>query len=251
MNTLLSALSDGAIDTPPVHQQLGGRRRFLAGVGSAVLLDAAGCAGKGQVPLGQLSNFGQGLNDPAPLHQTPQAIAGVLRQGGYAIYLRHGRTQYDQLELERNNRRSGTFDLANCSTQRQLSAEGRAELAATGQQFRAAGLALDLRWCSRYCRAIESAKFFVDDAQPTELLSGEGEVGLNPANKERTRRVLSQQPAPGKNHFYMAHGGVFWEATGFTIQEAHTVILDPKNLGVIVARIGPAQWGSIAQVMRG
>lgn len=235
----------------PMRLKSGTRRVFLAGVGGAALLAGAGCAGKGQVPLGQLSNFGQGLNDPAPLHQTPQAIAGVLRKGGYAIYLRHGRTQYDQLELERTNRRSGIFDLANCNTQRQLSAEGRAELAVTGQQFRAAGLPLDLRWCSRYCRAIESAQFFVDDAEPTELLSGEGEVGLNPANKERTRRVLSQRPAAGKNHFYMAHGGVFWEATGFTIQEAHTVVLEPKDLGVIVARIGPAQWGPVAQFMRG
>jgi hypothetical protein len=108
-----------------------------------------------------------------------------------------------------------------------------------------------VRLSSRYCRAIESAKYFVDDATATELLSGEGEVGLNPANKERTRRVLSQVPAAGKNNFYMAHGGIFWEATGFTIQEAHGVVLDPRNLGVIVARIAPAQWGPVAQFMRG
>jgi hypothetical protein len=234
--------------TPPCHS----RRRLLSGFGASAMLAAAGlsgCGSKTQVPFGQQVNFGQGINDPQPLHQTPQAIANVLKQGGLAIYLRHGRTQYDQLELERNNRRNGTLDLANCNTQRQLSAEGRAEMATTGQQFRAAGLALDLRWSSRYCRAIESAKFFVDDAQPTELLSGEGEVGLNPANRDRTRRVFSQLPTAGKNNFYMAHGGIFWEATGFTIQEAHTVILDPRNLSVIVARIAPAQWGAVAQFM--
>ena len=74
-------------------------------------------------------------------------------------------------------------------------------------------------------------------------------MGLNPANKNRTRRVLSQQPAAGKNYFYMAHGGIFWEATGFTIQEEHTVVLDPRKLKVIVARIAPGQWGSVAQLM--
>ena len=225
------------------------RRYLLGGFGASAVLGLVGCAGKGQVPLAVHASFGQGLNDPEPLHQSPQAIAQLLRRGGYAIYMRHGRTQYDQLELERTNRRNGTLDITNCSTQRQLSDEGRTELATTGAQFRAAGLQLDLRLVSRYCRAIESAKFFVDDAQATELLSGEGEVGLNPANKERTRRVFSQQPAPGKNQFYMAHGGIFWEATGFTIQEAHTVVLDPRNLGVIVARIAPAQWGSVAQFM--
>lgn len=243
-----------APDSDPTSQspQDLSRRHWLMSASAGSLLgitSLAGCGSKTQVPLGQQVNFGQGINDPQPLHQTPQAIAQVLRQGGMAIYLRHGRTQYDQLELERNHRRNGTLDLANCNTQRQLSDEGRAELAIAGQQFRAAGLALDLRWSSRYCRAMESAKYFVDDATATELLSGEGEVGLNPANKERTRRVFSQQPAAGKNNFYMAHGGIFWEATGFTIQEAHCVVLDPRHLGVIVARIAPAQWGPVAQFM--
>jgi hypothetical protein len=45
----------------------------------------------------------------------------------------------------------------------------------------------------------------------------------------------------------MAHGGIFWEATSFSIQEAHAVVLDPTNLKVIVARIGPQDWGGIAQ----
>ena len=44
-----------------------------------------------------------------------------------------------------------------------------------------------------------------------------------------------------------AHGGIFWEATGFVIQEGNAVVLDPNNLKVIMARIGPQEWGSIAQ----
>ncbi len=63
---------------------------------------------------------------------------------------------------------------------------------------------------------------------------------------DRTLAFLSQVPPAGRNHFLMAHGGIFWEATGFAIQEAHAVVLDPKNLRVIVARIGPAEWGPLA-----
>jgi hypothetical protein len=44
----------------------------------------------------------------------------------------------------------------------------------------------------------------------------------------------------------MAHGGIFWEATGFSVQEAHAVVLDPTNLHVIVARVSPDDWGPIA-----
>ena len=45
----------------------------------------------------------------------------------------------------------------------------------------------------------------------------------------------------------MAHGGLFWEATGFVIQEAHTVVLDPDNLKTLVARIAPNDWPAIAE----
>ena len=187
--------------------------------------------------------------EPEPLLKDHVAIAKALKQGGYIIYFRHGRTRYDQLELERDNRRAGKLDLNNCETQRQLSDVGRSELQLAGQQFRQAAIALDQGFSSLYCRAKESALFFVDSATPTESLSGEGEVGLNPANKPRTIAFFSQIPAPGKNHFMMAHGGIFWEATGFVIQEAHAVVMNPRNLKSLVARIAPDEWGDIARAM--
>lgn len=185
-------------------------------------------------------------DNPEPLLKSPADIAQALRRGGYVIYLRHGRTRYDQLELERNNRRAGLLDLSRCDTQRQLSDAGRAEMQVAGAQFRTARLPIGKAFSSRYCRAIESARFFVDDAVAVEDLSGEGEVGLNPANRPRTLAFLSRQPPAGSNHFMMAHGGVFWEATGFVIQEAHCVVLDPVNLKVVVARIGPYEWSALA-----
>lgn len=224
------------------------RRGLFAVLGLGLLV---ACAGPGQVSLASHVNFAPPpATDPAPLLQDPQAIAVALARGGYVIYLRHGRTRYDQIETERENRAKGLFDLARCDTQRQLSDEGRAELRVAGEQFRLAGLALDGVWSSRYCRAIESAAFFVDGARATEMLSGEGSVGKDPAQKARTVAFLSQRPAAGRNHFMMAHGGIFWEATGFSVQEAHAVVLDPTNLKVIVARVSPAEWGPIALAQR-
>ena len=210
----------------------------------------AACTTQGQVGLTSHINFAPPpAADPAPRLQQPQAIAAALARGGYVIYLRHGRTQYDQIELERNHRARGTFDLARCDTQRQLSDEGRTELQAAGAQFRLAGIPLDRVFSSRYCRAIESAAFFAEGALPSEGLSGEGSVGKDPAQKARTIAFLSQRPAAGRNHFMMAHGGIFWEATGFSIQEAHAVVLDPGNLKVIVARVAPEGWGAVALAM--
>ena len=197
--------------------------------------------------IGPASFFGPGpASEAPPLLKDPAAIAAALKRGGYVIYVRHGRTRYEQAELERDNRKNGVFDLAKCETQRQLSDFGRTELKFIGDQFRRAQLALDRTYSSRYCRAIESAAFFVDKAELTQKLSNEAEVGLNPENKPRTLSFFAEKPAPGKNHFMMAHGGIFWEATGFVIQEAHTVILDPDNLKILVARIAPNDWPLIA-----
>ena len=197
--------------------------------------------------IGPASFFGPGPTSEAPpLLTDPVAIAAALKRGGYVIYVRHGRTRYEQAELERDNRKSGVFDLAKCETQRQLSDFGRTELKFIGDQFRRAQLPLDRAYTSRYCRAMESAAYFVDKAEPTQKLSNEAEVGLKPENKPRTLAFFAEKPAPGNNHFMMAHGGIFWEATGFVIQEAHTVVLDPDNLKTLVARIAPNDWAAIA-----
>lgn len=196
--------------------------------------------------LGPASFFGPGPTSEAPpLLKEPAAIAAALKRGGYVIYVRHGRTRYEQVELERDNRKSGVFDLEKCETQRQLSDFGRTELKFIGDQFRRAKLPLDRAYTSRYCRAIESAAYFVDNAQATQKLSNEADVGLNPENKPRTLAFFAEKPASGKNHFMMAHGGLFWEATGYVIQEAHTVVLDPDNLKFLVARIAPNDWPAI------
>lgn len=235
------------MDTPA--SRLGAHRhtrRLLAVFGFCLL---AGCTSNSQIGITSHVNFAPPpATDPEPLVKGAQAIAATLARGGYVIYMRHGRTQYDQIELERTNRTNGTFDLDKCHTQRQLSDAGRTELQAAGLQFRQTGIPLDRLFSSRYCRAIESAAFFVDGAVPTDMLSGEGQVGKDPAQKARTLSFFATRPAAGKNLFMMAHGGIFWEATGFSIQEAHAVVLDPTNLKVIVARIGPEEWGGVAQM---
>ncbi len=220
------------------------RRHVLALLSATAF---TGCTTRSQIGVTSHINFAPPpASDPEPLFQGAPAVAAALARGGYVVYLRHGRTLYDQIEMERSNRANGRFDLAKCETQRALSDEGRAELKRAGEQFRLARIPLDGVFSSRYCRAIESAAFFVDGAVATDMLSGEGNVGKDPAQKARTIAFLTQRPATGRNHFMMAHGGIFWEATGFSVQEAHAVVLDPTNLRIIVARVTPDEWGSIA-----
>jgi phosphohistidine phosphatase SixA len=192
------------------------------------------------------SNFAPPTSaEPLPLVTASAEISALLRKGGYVIYMRHGLTRYDQLELEKRQRDAGTFSFANCETQRALSHEGHEQLRLAGAAFRKLKLSLERTYSSLYCRAIDSAKYFVDNAIATDRLSNEGQVGLNPENKPRTLAFLSHVPAPGKNIYMMAHGGIFWEATSFTVREGHAVVLDPRNLTLIVARIAPEEWANL------
>jgi broad specificity phosphatase PhoE len=65
----------------------------------------------------------------------------------------------------------------------------------SGESFRLARVPIDQAYVSRYCRAIESAAYFVEGAKQTERLSGEDQVGKNPAQKARTIAFMSQVPA--------------------------------------------------------
>lgn len=162
--------------------------------------------------IGPTSFFGPGPTSEAPpLLTAPAAIAAALKRGGYVIYVRHGRTRYEQAEVERNNRTNGVFDLAKCETQRQLSDFGRTELKFIGEQFRRAQIRLDRAYSSRYCRAIESAAYFVDKTEPTQKLSNEADVGFESREQAAHSGVLCRKASTRKAPFY---DGARWHFLG-------------------------------------
>ena len=44
-----------------------------------------------------------------------------------------------------------------------------------------------------------------------------------------------------------AHPGIFFAATGLTVQEGWTVVLEPGNFKRIIARIAPGDWEAIGR----
>ena len=44
-----------------------------------------------------------------------------------------------------------------------------------------------------------------------------------------------------------AHQGIFYEATGLTVQEGWAVVLVPGRFSRVVARIAPSDWGKLAE----
>src|SRR3546814_2040471 len=72
-----------------------------------------------------------------------------LKEGGYVVLLRHvtaGGTDADD------------FDLADCRTQRQVGATGRAQAEVLAARFKAAGIATAEVRTSQWCRAQQTAE---------------------------------------------------------------------------------------------
>jgi phosphohistidine phosphatase SixA len=74
----------------------------------------------------------------------------ALRQGGHAILIRHA--------IAPGAGDPAGFRLGECGTQRNLSAEGRAQARRIGQAIQSAGVTVDRVLSSRWCRGLETAR---------------------------------------------------------------------------------------------
>ena len=237
--------------------------RHLSGPALAVLMAAAALAWGAATPSSAATVPARSANAPEPQAAAPQsfgysaapehnpapllgggkAVREALQKGGYIIYVRHGRTDLDQIGREAGNRAEGKIDLARCATQRNLSEEGRAELKQAGEQFRKAAIPLDKSYTSPYCRTRETAAYFTPGAQPLSLLAGFSQV---PAKAGELAQLFSQRPAAGKNILIVAHGLTLRGLTGFALGEGHALVLEPGNFKTILARISPQEWAGVA-----
>lgn len=186
-------------------------------------------------------------SEPKPGLTNPADIAAALAKGGYLIYVRHGQTHRDELELESRNRETGRFSIDDCATQRNLSAQGREEARQSGAAYRRAGIPVARHLSSRYCRALQTASMYADNVELSEALTSEGAITKSPERIAQVRALLSVRPPPGQNIALFAHQGIFYAATELTVEEGWAVVLEPGNFNRIVARIAPNGWDAIGR----
>jgi len=112
----------------------------------------------------------------AQTQQDNDAAWAALARGGHIALMRHA--------LAPGTGDPSGFSLDDCATQRNLSAEGRAQARAIGERFRERGIAVSEVRASRWCRCLDTA----------ELL-GLGEVIPTPALNSffRDRAVAERQ----------------------------------------------------------
>lgn len=157
-----------------------------------------------------------------------------LKEGGYVVLLRH---------VTAGGADADDFDLADCRTQRQVGASGRAQAEALAARFKAAGIATAQVLTSQWCRARQTAELLGLGAVTDEpaLNYYHWKLGSEEAMNATLRGFFAalEAPAPGAPLVLVSH------STAFTAMGLEP----PKSGGGLVLKPGggalPAVVGEI------
>lgn len=201
--------------------------RFAALLAGA-LLAVTGCTGAGGEARETTASQGDGL-------------LARLRDGGFTIVIRHAAT-------DRSRPDAATVDLDDCATQRNLSAQGRADAKAIGAAVGRLDIPIGEVWASPYCRSKDTA----------ELAFGRFEVvagleRLYPERDERAderlnRRIVDRAPSTGEPNLIISGHGVYPSvlSPAVAIGEGEAAVYTRAGDGFgLVDRIEPDEWAAL------
>ena len=181
---------------------------------------------------------------PSPVSSAPldgDVLVEALAQGGYVIYFQHAATDMAQSDMP-------FVDFRDCSTQRNLSEQGRADAFAIGEAFLAFGIPVGQVWNSAYCRSRDTALLAFGRAEASPELT-------DTQTREREQRIaalqqmLSSLPGAGTNTVIVAEGTNLTDTAGLSLGEGEAAVFAPLSDGfALVARVLPSQWADFLQV---
>jgi broad specificity phosphatase PhoE len=152
------------------------------------------------------------------------ALWELLKGGGQVILMRHTITT------------PGVGDppgirIGDCSTQRNLTEEGRRHAQQIGEAVRAHGIPVDKVLSSPMCRCLDTARLAfgrVDEPQGTASLHARGE---EKSRQVREMRALAGEKHRGGNVVLVSHGSTIDAVTGVATEPGEMVIVTPKGDG--------------------
>ena len=176
-------------------------------------------------------------------------LVARLVDGGYIIYIRHGRT-----DTTYQDKQDKPEWWKSCDPRRHrlLSDDGRAQMASIGTNLRALQIPVAKVVTSEYCRAIDSGLLL-------QLMPVVQEPRMNYADAQRYvkrtdadiasgfRALVSERPPEGKNTVLVGHVHGYQppiDQVFLTIQEAEAAIVRPLGDGKfeIVGRVTVDKW---------
>ena len=170
------------------------------------------------------------LASPAWAHDEPWAL---LRQGGHVVLLRHAITTPgvgDPADMR----------LEDCTTQRNLSEEGREQARRIGEGFRQFRVPVEQVLSSQWCRCIETAALAFGFS--TELWPALNNLFGRPENRQKQLDELAARIGSwrGKGNLVLVtHGSTILALTRVGTQMGEMLILAPhgENRFAVVSRL--------------
>lgn len=161
----------------------------------------------------------------APFVSADDALWALLKGGGQVVLIRHALTTPGVGDPD-------GMKIDNCSTQRNLSDEGRAHAWQLGEAFRQRGIVVGRLLSSPWCRCIETAKLAfgkTPDVTPAlgNLFGRSGEADRQLVD---LRPLVGQKPANG-NTVMVSHGSTIAALTGISPATGEMVVLVPQGGG--------------------
>jgi broad specificity phosphatase PhoE len=154
--------------------------------------------------------------------QADEALWDALRSGGHVLYIRHAQTTPGVGDPP-------GFRLEDCSTQRNLSDEGRAQARRMGDALRKRGVPIGEVLSSPWCRCVETAKLAFGRARAWAPLSN---LHARHENAEKQARALRPRIAAHKgeaNLVLVAHGSVAAAVIGEYLAMGEILVLKPQS----------------------
>jgi phosphohistidine phosphatase SixA len=167
----------------------------------------------------------------------------ALRSGGFVIYLRHAATEAtSDTDLQ---------NLSNCSTQRNLSEEGREQARRIGRSFRELGIPVGTVQSSALCRTMETANLAYGRAEQSLDLTALPQAGSQAEEERRVaalRKLLATPPPAGQNTVLVAHLFNIQRAAGISIAEGEAALVRPRNDGfTVVSTVSAEEWETLGR----
>ncbi len=157
------------------------------------------------------------LATPSVVAAADDPVWDALRAPGAVVVLRHSFAP-------------GGFDppdsrLDDCSTQRNLDDNGRAQARRIGEAFRRQGIAVDTVLSSPRCRCLDTARLAFGKVEAWDVLQG----SLNDAERRQAQLVeMRQRIAAHRGNLplvLVTHGSVVTDLTGRNIRMGELVVL--------------------------
>jgi phosphohistidine phosphatase SixA len=166
------------------------------------------------------------LAAPSPA-AADERMWSLVTGGGQAIFVRHAITT------------PGVGDppnmrLSECSTQRNLTDEGRGHARRIGEAFRARGVPVARILSSPWCRCLETARLAFGPPEPWAPLGNLFGRPENRAEQVQALQALASERRTGGNIVLVTHGSTIAALTGIHPGTGEMVVVSPQESGRFV-----------------